>query len=216
MAINPYHNEWNRLQSYVNWPVTAEAYPSSLSRAGFYYTGDADIVRCFCCAVRLGHWLRTDLPLQEHTRHSPACRFVLGEETGNIPIPGSPSVREIRQGENSILEARGGQKKSDRSTSADSLVCAASGKSISTKSGPSISDGTTSYVLRLPVCGNVSDSSMSNSNENTDSVHCGPDLGTQVVEKFKEELQSQTVPSVSLWNTVVSVQNLHSHSIELI
>ena len=143
MARNRYHNEWDRLQSYINWPVTAEAYPSSLSRAGFYYTGDSDIVSCFCCAIRVGHWLRTDLPLHEHTRHSPDCRFVLGEETGNTPIPGSPSVREIRQRETSILEARGGQKKSDRSTSADSLVCVASGKSISAKSGPSISDGTT-------------------------------------------------------------------------
>lgn len=65
------------------------ALPDQMAQAGFYHqpnaTGD-DRIMCFTCNVCLVCWEPTDEPWSEHERHSPACPFVKGEYTQNVPL----------------------------------------------------------------------------------------------------------------------------------
>nr|CAD7460369.1 unnamed protein product [Timema tahoe] len=65
------------------------ALPDQMAQAGFYHqpnsTGD-DRAMCFTCNVCLVCWEPTDEPWSEHERHSPACPFVKGEYTQNVPL----------------------------------------------------------------------------------------------------------------------------------
>lgn len=60
-----------------------------MAQAGFYHqpnsTGE-DRAMCFTCSVCLVCWEPTDEPWSEHERHSPACPFVKGEYTQNVPL----------------------------------------------------------------------------------------------------------------------------------
>ncbi|RWR99775.1 inhibitor of apoptosis protein 2-like protein, partial [Leptotrombidium deliense] len=47
-----------------------------LSRAGFYYTGIGDIVRCFACHGILYNWEVGDDPIMEHKKHFKHCKFI--------------------------------------------------------------------------------------------------------------------------------------------
>ena len=51
--------------------------PESFARAGFYYSGTADNVMCFCCGLGLNHWEATDDPVNEHMRFTPRCTWLL-------------------------------------------------------------------------------------------------------------------------------------------
>ncbi|XP_045175348.2 baculoviral IAP repeat-containing protein 3-like isoform X2 [Mercenaria mercenaria] len=77
-----YMNYNERLTSYLRWPLE---YPTSaqLSKVGFFYTNQGDLVRCFQCGIGLKDFSDDDDPLMEHVRHSGQCPFLpklLGEE----------------------------------------------------------------------------------------------------------------------------------------
>lgn len=60
-----------------------------MAQAGFYHqpnTSGDDRAICFTCNVCLVCWEPTDEPWSEHERHSPACPFVRGEYTLNVPL----------------------------------------------------------------------------------------------------------------------------------
>ena len=84
-----------RLMTYTRWPNHAAVTPQDLARAGFFYTGSNDRVQCAFCENVLRNWERGDNPTFEHRRHFPRCRFVLGEDVGNVPIP--PAQRQRAQ-----------------------------------------------------------------------------------------------------------------------
>ncbi|MDP0562328.1 MAG: RING-HC finger protein [Candidatus Endonucleobacter sp. (ex Gigantidas childressi)] len=65
-----------RITSYANWPLQSQTAPEDLARAGYFYTGDKDVVRCFCCDLGLSCWESHDLPWQQHARHSFDCWFL--------------------------------------------------------------------------------------------------------------------------------------------
>jgi hypothetical protein len=44
-----YSGQAVRIRSYQNWPSHITQTPRDLSRAGFFYLGDSDSVRCFFC-----------------------------------------------------------------------------------------------------------------------------------------------------------------------
>lgn len=67
--------ESDRLSTFVDWPLTFIK-PSSLAKAGFYYTRKDDIVRCAYCDVEVGKWEQGDDALKDHARWSPDCPFV--------------------------------------------------------------------------------------------------------------------------------------------
>ncbi|XP_069809497.1 baculoviral IAP repeat-containing protein 7 isoform X2 [Dendropsophus ebraccatus] len=69
--------ERERLATYHNWPSYAEVTPDVLARAGFFYTGHRDNVKCFHCDGGLRNWERGDDPWREHAKWFPRCEFVI-------------------------------------------------------------------------------------------------------------------------------------------
>ncbi|XP_017881008.1 death-associated inhibitor of apoptosis 1-like [Ceratina calcarata] len=86
-----YHYEAARLQSFENWPVSYIE-PEKLAAAGFYYTGEGDVVRCFECQIEIREWVEGDVPMVDHQRWSARCRFIRKINCGNIPIGADPST----------------------------------------------------------------------------------------------------------------------------
>ncbi|XP_028591253.2 baculoviral IAP repeat-containing protein 7 [Podarcis muralis] len=68
--------EGDRLVTFENWPASARVTPESLARAGFFYTGQGDFVRCFYCDGALRNWERGDDPWMEHAVWFPRCKFL--------------------------------------------------------------------------------------------------------------------------------------------
>ncbi|XP_050983486.1 E3 ubiquitin-protein ligase XIAP-like isoform X1 [Labeo rohita] len=66
----------NRVNSFRRFPRTEEFPAERLARAGFYFTGQADRVRCFSCHATVEDWNRGDTPLKRHQQASPNCRFL--------------------------------------------------------------------------------------------------------------------------------------------
>lgn len=62
----------NRLDSFVNWPVTHKR-PQDLAKDGFFYTGRTDVVQCAFCFGTLSNWLYNDNITEQHRRRFPQC-----------------------------------------------------------------------------------------------------------------------------------------------
>ncbi|XP_054260293.1 death-associated inhibitor of apoptosis 1-like [Macrosteles quadrilineatus] len=77
--------ETERLNSFVNWPVSF-LNPSSMATSGFYYFQREDVVRCAFCGVEIGSWVEGDDPTLDHKRWSPSCKFVQNMPCGNVPV----------------------------------------------------------------------------------------------------------------------------------
>lgn len=71
-----YSDPCARLSTFKTWPTSIQLKPEKLAEAGFFYTGNNDIVRCFHCDLGLKNWKSDDIPFIEHARHSKKCRFV--------------------------------------------------------------------------------------------------------------------------------------------
>lgn len=70
----------NRLRTFnVEWMLDFIT-PEQLARAGFYYFGKQDQVRCCFCYQEFGYWQRGEDPLVEHKRKSPECKFFNGNQ----------------------------------------------------------------------------------------------------------------------------------------
>jgi hypothetical protein len=86
-AVNTtYSLSCRRHESFKNWPHNKEnPLPSieSFVDAGFYYTGENKIVRCFYCDGALRNWESGDDPKVEHARWYPQCAYIrqyIGED----------------------------------------------------------------------------------------------------------------------------------------
>lgn len=64
------------------WPHGGLCSPANMAKAGFYYTGQSDSVKCFTCRVKLENWKpEVDDPWTKHKDLSPDCCFAqLGKE----------------------------------------------------------------------------------------------------------------------------------------
>ncbi|XP_031601351.2 baculoviral IAP repeat-containing protein 7 isoform X1 [Oreochromis aureus] len=69
--------EDSRLTTFHNWPTEASIQPDVLARAGFFYTGHGDNVKCFYCDGGLRNWEPGDDPWQEHAKWFPRCEFLI-------------------------------------------------------------------------------------------------------------------------------------------
>uniref|UniRef100_A0A668A6C0 RING-type E3 ubiquitin transferase n=1 Tax=Myripristis murdjan TaxID=586833 RepID=A0A668A6C0_9TELE len=77
-AIYPeMEEEDSRLTTFHNWPTGASVQPDVLARAGFFYTGHGDNVKCFYCDGGLRNWEPGDDPWQEHAKWFPRCEFLI-------------------------------------------------------------------------------------------------------------------------------------------
>ncbi|XP_046580161.1 baculoviral IAP repeat-containing protein 2-like [Haliotis rubra] len=98
--VDGMREEERRLMTYANWPSSSQD-PAKLAEVGLFYTGRLDRVKCAFCLGVLKEWQPGDIPLAEHRRHFPYCRFIRGEYVGNIParqstihrIPGTSGLR---------------------------------------------------------------------------------------------------------------------------
>ncbi|XP_033739526.1 baculoviral IAP repeat-containing protein 7-like [Pecten maximus] len=75
-----YREERIRRESYIYWPQTTAIDIDSLVSAGFFYTGEYDIVRCFHCDIGIGYWNPTCDPYVEHARYRPDCPLLKHEK----------------------------------------------------------------------------------------------------------------------------------------
>ncbi|XP_064247745.1 baculoviral IAP repeat-containing protein 7 isoform X4 [Passer domesticus] len=66
-----------RLSTFENWPQNSSIHPEQLARAGFFYTGRGDVVRCFYCDGGVRSWSFGDDPWREHAKWYPECEFLL-------------------------------------------------------------------------------------------------------------------------------------------
>ncbi|XDV26314.1 hypothetical protein PO909_030062 [Leuciscus waleckii] len=69
-----------RLLTFVYWPSRITVRPDQLAKAGFYYVGRNDDVKCFCCDGGLRCWESGDDPWVEHAKWFPRCEYLLQEK----------------------------------------------------------------------------------------------------------------------------------------
>ncbi|XP_004689103.1 PREDICTED: baculoviral IAP repeat-containing protein 3 [Condylura cristata] len=88
--------ELYRMSTYSTFPAGIPVSERRLARAGFYYTGVNDKVKCFCCGLMLDNWKQGDSPIEKHKKLYPSCSFVQNLNSphmlGAISQPSSPSV----------------------------------------------------------------------------------------------------------------------------
>ncbi|XP_077466480.1 E3 ubiquitin-protein ligase XIAP-like [Stigmatopora argus] len=65
-----------RLHSFNGSSLSEQVPAERLARAGFYFTGEADRVRCFSCRMTVENWCRGDTPVERHKEVSPLCKFL--------------------------------------------------------------------------------------------------------------------------------------------
>ncbi|XP_048883514.1 E3 ubiquitin-protein ligase XIAP isoform X1 [Brienomyrus brachyistius] len=72
--------DWSELvtrqQSFNHFPSIPQVPVDQLARAGFYFTGKADRVRCFSCQQMVEGWHSGDAPVARHQQVSPDCKFL--------------------------------------------------------------------------------------------------------------------------------------------
>ena len=78
--------EVNRLETFKTWSETNPVRPTALARAGFYFIGVHDIVKCFSCEGQIQDFEFGDTAMGEHSRHYPNCDFVKNIDKRNVPL----------------------------------------------------------------------------------------------------------------------------------
>ena len=70
-------NYLKRLETFYvqNWPKQMAQDPSSLAKAGFFYSGMGDKCYTFCCGVGVHQWNHFDDPWKEHMKWAPFCNL---------------------------------------------------------------------------------------------------------------------------------------------
>ncbi|VDI28245.1 baculoviral IAP repeat-containing protein 7/8 [Mytilus galloprovincialis] len=96
----------SRLQTYTNWKYSSKQQPILLAEAGYFYTGEADIVRCFCCDLGLAEWDAQDDPWVEHARHNSRCLFLKREKGEDYVNDVQLRWKKIYNPKHPILEDR--------------------------------------------------------------------------------------------------------------
>lgn len=83
--------ESERLKSFTDWPCSYVS-PSSLAKAGFYYTKHRDVVRCAFCGIEIHSWKQGDDAMTDHRMWAPDCAFVRNLPCDNVPIAATSSA----------------------------------------------------------------------------------------------------------------------------
>ncbi|XP_027257432.1 baculoviral IAP repeat-containing protein 1b isoform X5 [Cricetulus griseus] len=69
-------NEELRLDTFKDWPHKSPGAVEAMVRAGLFYTGKSDTVRCFSCGGCMWKWEEGDDPLEDHAKFFPNCVFL--------------------------------------------------------------------------------------------------------------------------------------------
>jgi hypothetical protein len=70
-------NNLLRIHSFNNFPRQVNSFTRFLARAGFYYTGVSDEVRCYACGITHIKWTSRDDTIAIHRSLSPSCSQVI-------------------------------------------------------------------------------------------------------------------------------------------
>ncbi|XP_053312472.1 baculoviral IAP repeat-containing protein 2 [Spea bombifrons] len=76
--------ELYRISTFATFPGNVPVSERSLAKAGFYYTGTGDKVKCFKCPLMLDNWKRGDDPVEKHKRLYPSCSFIQNVPSVNL------------------------------------------------------------------------------------------------------------------------------------
>lgn len=68
--------EFNRLNTFANFPSSSPVSASTLATAGFLYTSEGDTTQCFICHTAVDRWQYGDSDVVRQMRISPNCRFI--------------------------------------------------------------------------------------------------------------------------------------------
>ncbi|XP_048348256.1 baculoviral IAP repeat-containing protein 2 [Sphaerodactylus townsendi] len=68
--------ELYRISTFSTFPLNVPVSERSLARAGFYYIGLKDKVKCYSCGLMLDNWKKGDSALDKHKQLYPSCSFV--------------------------------------------------------------------------------------------------------------------------------------------
>lgn len=99
--------EKNRLDTFREFPPTANVRPNDLARAGFIYTGTGDRVQCVFCRGILRDWDIGEKPHIEHKNKFPTCPFILGFNVGNVRMTPIQPAHRINVGGGSSNQSLG-------------------------------------------------------------------------------------------------------------
>ncbi|XP_060241614.1 baculoviral IAP repeat-containing protein 1a-like [Meriones unguiculatus] len=80
-------NEDLRKDTFKDWPHESPEAVEALVKAGLFYTGKKDIVRCFSCGGCMEKWEEGDDPLADHTKFFPNCVFLQNLKSSAEVIP---------------------------------------------------------------------------------------------------------------------------------
>ncbi|XP_059154674.1 uncharacterized protein LOC131940113 [Physella acuta] len=94
-----------RLHSFDKWTAHEIHRPVTLARAGFFYAGYADCVRCFQCGLGLRSWKKGDDIFVEHQRHRPQCPFLHIQAERRLQDAASRSTEDLVNQQDAVLMA---------------------------------------------------------------------------------------------------------------
>ncbi|KAH9504927.1 hypothetical protein Btru_061083, partial [Bulinus truncatus] len=83
-----------RVQSFIISLVTLIYSPTFFARAGFFYAGYEDCVRCFQCGLGLRSWKAGDNVYEQHLKHRPDCQYLKTQLKSGIPTPNDQWLSE--------------------------------------------------------------------------------------------------------------------------
>ena len=89
-----YNTEEARFLTFLSpdWPPETPVTIQGLARAGFYCLRSGDRVKCHSCGGILHAWVAGDIPIDEHRKHFPQCRFVQ-QHDANVATPPESSIQ---------------------------------------------------------------------------------------------------------------------------
>ncbi|XP_063286492.1 baculoviral IAP repeat-containing protein 2 isoform X1 [Pelobates fuscus] len=79
-----YSCELYRMSTYSKFPSNVPVSERSLAKAGFYYTGVDDKVKCFTCGLMLDNWKKGDNAAEKHKKLYPSCTFIQNAPAVNL------------------------------------------------------------------------------------------------------------------------------------
>ncbi|TNN33744.1 Baculoviral IAP repeat-containing protein 7-B [Liparis tanakae] len=131
--------EGSRISTFHNWPSEASVQPDVLARAGFFYTGHGDNVKCFHCDGGLRNWEPGDDPWQEHAKWFPRCEFLIQER-------GQDYISDIQDSHFHLGDTVGGSQSS-------------TGRDVVSGNDPELRPSSSAATVRAPIRGKAKEPS---------------------------------------------------------
>jgi len=89
-----------RKETFIFYPVQNSSTPTAdIAAAGFHYTGEGHVIKCFCCKLTVTRLNDGDNPFTVHRSRAPNCPFVRRTVTqGGVSVPKPDRVDDMVDG----------------------------------------------------------------------------------------------------------------------